>query len=462
MTTTTYTDSGSAETEPIRPTSPGLERAVRNLEVIGVAPEKIERMRHLLGDCIHPCACGSTYHKVDHLKPFFDSVHDALEVLLDFADLRYSGPLSQGHNGSEAVFEDFIREAWLAEGNPEEWIGRPSLTSRPTLKNLLRSRSAGEVQSADIIPGFLRRGERLMVTGFEGNGKTFLRDQWAVMYAAGVHPLTLEPIEGGNVVIFDLEGTAEQRIERLERLIASAEIFGNVDIETVLERIEIRSTFPFHWSDELERRWLREIGPSQPDLIVIGPIYRLPSIDDISIEEEAKKLIRRIDGLVDWGRRPAVIMEHHSPHGDSRFRPRRPYGHSSLLRWPEFGIHLDASGSFTRWRGDRREVNWPARFERGDQWPWMPIVNDDATPAVTTGPVPVDLASSIVEFLEGRPGDEFTTTDLPTQMRAASISCRTEKVSKVAASLAESGRITVRNGPRGSRLYSANLEIDGI
>lgn len=457
--TTTTTD--NTHSERSFPSSPELTLAIHHLTVLNVTSQKITRMRHLLGDCIHPCACGSTFRKIQHLSPLTDTVQDAREVLLEFADLKSPNPYSWDDDGMLAVLDEFIRESWIADGHPPEWLTESaSVATRPTLENLLRSRVGNEVEAAEIIPGFLRRGERLMLTGFEGNGKTFLRDQWAVMYAAGVHPLTLEPIKGGTVTIFDLEGTPEQRIERLERLTASAEIFGNVDIDTVMSRIEVRSAFPFGSGLEKapEEKWLTKIGPRQPDLIVIGPLYLMPGIDDLSTEEEAQRLIRRVNALIGWGKRSAVIMEHHSPHGDARWRPRRPYGHSSLLRWPEFGIHLNASGTFTHWRGDRRPVEWPAKFERGEEWPWMPEGIGEGSDAVSPTPDPVDLSASIVEFLEAHPGVEFTTTDLPVKMRAASIACRTSNVGPTAATLAKAGTISVRNGPRGARLYSARSQ----
>jgi hypothetical protein len=39
-----------------------------------------------------------------------------------------------------------------------------------------------------IVPGLIERGDRLMLTGFEGLGKSMLTRQLAVTMAAGLHP----------------------------------------------------------------------------------------------------------------------------------------------------------------------------------------------------------------------------------------------------------------------------------
>jgi ATPase subunit of ABC transporter with duplicated ATPase domains len=45
-----------------------------------------------------------------------------------------------------------------------------------------------------LIPGLLERGDRVIVTGQEGKGKSTLLRQIGVQVAAGIHPFTLDDI----------------------------------------------------------------------------------------------------------------------------------------------------------------------------------------------------------------------------------------------------------------------------
>lgn len=102
--------------------------------------------------------------------------------------------------------------------------------------------------------------------------------------------------------------------------------------------------------------------------VVLRPLYKMAHGD---FEEVADAIIETIDKIrVDYG--CAVILEAHSPHasGGGR-RPKRPYGLSSFLRWPEFGFHLAEQGHLTAWRGARDATRpWPTVLRRGGDWRW--------------------------------------------------------------------------------------------
>lgn len=69
------------------------------------------------------------------------------------------------------------------------------------------------------------------------------------------------------------------------------------------------------------------------------------------------------------------------PHATSgKHRPERPYGASLWMRWPEFGIYLDANGPMRHWRGQRDEREWPSALKRGGAWMWTV---DDRVQTVT-------------------------------------------------------------------------------
>jgi replicative DNA helicase len=141
------------------------------------------------------------------------------------------------------------------------------------------------------------------------------------------------------------------------------------------------------------RAWLmRRVEQVMPDLLVIGPIYRLHNGDPNSEE-----LARRITVVLDEARATAncaISMEAHSPQGNG-FGPRalRPIGSSVWLRWPEFGLGLrpvedeqsaaeDRARRVVPWRGDRDERSWPKFLRQGleGSWPWRTYQPIDADP----------------------------------------------------------------------------------
>ena len=127
--------------------------------------------------------------------------------------------------------------------------------------------------------------------------------------------------------------------------------------------------------DPEDAEWLEtRIVANQPDIVVLGPIYKLVGGDPTE-EQPAKAAATLLDKLrTEHGF--ALLMEAHSPHGESgRKRPKRPYGASLWLRWPEFGLHIDERGNLTHWRGARDERSWPAMLQRGGEWPWSPLIS---------------------------------------------------------------------------------------
>lgn len=128
------------------------------------------------------------------------------------------------------------------------------------------------------------------------------------------------------------------------------------------------------YGDAVSAAWLEaRILRATPDLLILGPLYKLAGGDPIS-EEVARKVASVLDDLrVRYGF--ALLIEAHVPHGQGGNRPERPYGASMWLRWPEFGLHLAQTGMLTHWRGQRDEREWPAVLKRGGEWPWTPDRN---------------------------------------------------------------------------------------
>lgn len=219
-----------------------------------------------------------------------------------------------------------------------------------------------------VIPGLLEHGDRVMLTAAEGAGKSTLLRQIAVKAAAGVHPFSDEPIEPVTVLYVDLEnGTRHLRRQFAPLARLAGDNLGTVGAVW----IEVRSS-GIDLLDAGDRDWLdRRLDLSLPDLLVIGPVYKMIG-GDPTAEEPAKVAARYLDSLRDkYG--VALLMEAHTPYASAGGkRPTRPYGASLWSRWPEFGIHLDSTGALSRWRGDRDQRDWPAALTRGgdEAWPW--------------------------------------------------------------------------------------------
>lgn len=246
-----------------------------------------------------------------------------------------------------------------------------------------------------LVPGLLERTDRLVLTGHEGRGKSELVAQFATTIAAGLHPFTGDPLpdrEGGyRVLVVDAENSQGQLIRRYRR------IAGLVDQLRERHRLE-----PVEWRKFRQRMVLRPDGVeltnpreltrimkavelSSPDLLVIGPLYKLTDID-VTDAQGAKTLVSTLD-RIRVQHHCAVISEAHAGYANSPGtgnRGVRPFGSSIFLRWPEFGYGLTASEGYEHdehpeavdlvpWRGAREERVWPTRLRRGTGvLPWYP------------------------------------------------------------------------------------------
>lgn len=225
-----------------------------------------------------------------------------------------------------------------------------------------------------LIPNILERGDRVILTGPEGGGKsTFLR-QLAVQTTAGIHPFTEDDTDPLTVLYIDLENSRRQTLRQFTPLIA-----------LVPGRIAARALIPVMRPEGLDllttsdRLWLEQrIEANQPDLLIIGPLYKLALGDPV-----AEEVARHVAFVLDAFRATydlAMLIEAHQPHGtNGGHRPDRPYGASLWLRWPEFGLNISVNGFVSHWRGPRDERQWPTCLRRGGSWPWTPATIAQAT-----------------------------------------------------------------------------------
>lgn len=229
-----------------------------------------------------------------------------------------------------------------------------------------------------VIPGLLERGDRLILTGSEGLGKSMLLRQIAIAAASGVHPFTEAQIPQQRVLVVDCENGPTKIKRHMRPLRAVGARYGSnpndhLFIEAVPQGLDV--TKP---EDE---RWLvRLVSAVQPDLLVTGPIYRLHEANP-NDEEPARKVAKVLDRCR-AAANCALVTEAHAGHGTGFSRgerPIRPVGSSLWLRWPEFGYGLRAHEpydehrrlvEFVPWRGDREERDWPKSLAVGGRWPW--------------------------------------------------------------------------------------------
>jgi hypothetical protein len=297
----------------------------------------------------------------------------------------------------------------------------------------------------DVIPGVTRVGHRTIITAPEGIGKSTFLTQIGLQVAVGIHPFTGEEIGPGRVLYIDCENPREVVHERLTALRAVAGDRFDPD----RFRVKVTDRQPLNL---VNRATFAEVESwvefAEPDLIVIGPLYKLTDagLDD---EEDAKALASALDGLA---KSAALLIEAHVGHeGPRGRRPIRPIGSSLWLRWPEFGLHLAKNGTLTPWREHRVPAAWPTRLERGEPWPWMPPGGDSSHPLEREGVT--ECVAAIERLLAADPGEEFSKTRVVDALRSAGVNAGHRTVSEALDTLRQNGAVVHRKGPRRADLY---------
>lgn len=232
-----------------------------------------------------------------------------------------------------------------------------------------------------VVPDLLARDDRLVITGVEGFGKSILMRQIAVAVACGMHPFSLHAIPARRVLVVDCENPKRIMAEKFADIRRIATTRGL----TAGDRLWIKR-FPggLDLGDPTDRLNLHRLCQTfRPDVLVIGPVYKLYVGGAMQREED---LARTVTKVLDELRAVfgfALILEHHSPHGQGfGGRSVRPIGSSLWLRWPEFGWGItpadgteipDRIADVRHWRGSRDERAWPTRLAAGrpHELPWI-------------------------------------------------------------------------------------------
>jgi len=233
-----------------------------------------------------------------------------------------------------------------------------------------------------LIPNLLERGDRVVITGFEGGGKTTWIRQMSICMAAGIHPTTLNHLEAPlKVLVIDAENSEKQWRRQTRGMAMVAAQHGLTDPRP---RIEIKAGERLDITKDATLGEIhRLIDTHEPDVLAIGPFYKLVSTG-VNNDQEAAPLIMALDSLRERG--VTLLMEAHAKKGDSQNATRdlAPRGSAALMGWPEFGFGLhptgDETSAVTRWRGDRETGrDWPKELMRGGPFPWS---GDTLAPAI--------------------------------------------------------------------------------
>lgn len=243
-----------------------------------------------------------------------------------------------------------------------------------------------------LVPGLLERTDRLIITGFEGLGKSFVLAQMGLTIAAGLHPFTGEPIDDSGreyrTLVFDCENSKRQMRRRYRRIAGQVDALrdkhgmGPVDWREAVRIVSRPEGVALTEPRELARIE-QNVALTAPDLVVAGPLYKMSKLD-VKDEQAAKELTDTLD-VLRVRHQFTLIAEAHAGHANDGGGQRRvrPIGSSLFLRWPEFGFgiapHRDAAHEehpsiveIKHWRGSRDERAWPRELRHGADLPWEP------------------------------------------------------------------------------------------
>lgn len=241
-----------------------------------------------------------------------------------------------------------------------------------------------------VVSNLLKRRERMMVIGAEGEGKSLFIRQLAVATAAGIGVFSGANTDPMKVLLIDAENEHEDVIASYEHLVGLTVRLGrqvNPDNLVITEASQRGGT---KINTPAGRAWLTErVEAHQPDLLCVGPLYKVVAGTLIN-DEVCLGVVDTLDSVRDVCG-SAIVVEHHPPlrQAGDQSREIRAFGSSVLVRWPNFSFGLEADAQETqpvyKWiptRGSRvRGRPWPERLRHGNalanEWPWMSEVPSD-------------------------------------------------------------------------------------
>ena len=236
----------------------------------------------------------------------------------------------------------------------------------------------------EVIPESLYARDRVVLIGGAGVGKGTLMMQIGAAVATGWHPFwpRLETDCPKRVLWVDVENEPSNLAPMARRI---TKLCGTPSDDMFFRYGQIAGLDLRKTADEL--KVVQHLERMQPDLLLIGPVYKLWSNSgDDSWEQATKELVAVIDRWrATYG--CATILEHHMGHDASR-----PYGSSVWKWWPDMGVLLSqhetdddlVNVDKRAFRGERGTARaWPEVIERDPtegRWPFTARMPHDVHP----------------------------------------------------------------------------------
>ena len=232
------------------------------------------------------------------------------------------------------------------------------------------------------VRGIIHHHGRGIIVAAEGSGKSTLLRQIALCASQGIHPFTLRPIRPIRTLIIDCENSAaviahtgKPLVNTLRSLAKDRYDSSRCQVLRLDGAVDVRDP-------TYRRRILSRIHAVEPELVILGPLYKIArSRPHETYEDAADDTQDAIRELMTRAKRPfGLLLEHHAPkrQGLSK-RDLAPFGSQRWLAWPDFGFGLEEgerimvgtqeSVSYNRiiWRGARVPLAWPDQLIRSAQ-----------------------------------------------------------------------------------------------
>jgi replicative DNA helicase len=327
-----------------------------------------------------------------------ETVGDMLNVTPSVSNARRYADIIVGHSRRRRVaylMSQVANDAMDPGSDPDELIARASeaqfdmlaasrsveIENLYTMGQFMELAEEYDTSTPWVIPDMLRQKWRGIVVAEEGAGKFVFLMQIALLVANGLDPFDPSMrIPAQRVLVVNGENPWEAMSHqvRLVQTRAQKELAhsagGNMKIwhmEQGMDLLQRRDQAKFE----------RVIADFQPNLIVMGPLYKLFQPSKNEMEQDTMKMIRFLDDMR-VRHSTAMLIEHHAPKGDMARREIFPGGSSLWLRWPEIGmafkvVDRDDEGhilevDLDRFRGDRLPADWPRQLLRVDPMSHVP------------------------------------------------------------------------------------------
>lgn len=245
-------------------------------------------------------------------------------------------------------------------------------------KTILEMMESEESESRIIIDGLLKEDYRVILTARSGTGKSTFTKFVGYCASQGVHPFTRKDIPPIRVLAIDGENPMENILQTMVPL-RTTMAYRSLDYDE--ERFKVwRRPGGLNIRNRRDRTDLqKEIAIHQPDLLVMGPAYKMGVTrkPKESWEEAAGEWLSIIDDLR-TRYKFAVLIEAHTSKGEEM----DPQGSAYITQWAETGLALQVSKAnpslfaLERFRGDRLQgLEWPSQLVKDPEWLFRAIWN---------------------------------------------------------------------------------------